>query len=137
MSPRSAYKLRVRPGAESFDRAWREAMLLASHRLTAIAFERAIHGTIRRVYYKSEVVGEERVPCNRLLVYLLQHFDRSRYGDLAGFTPVYVPNALDEAPIRLAALTDALADSTEPAEPLDLADYQQRPRPVIDAGGGG
>ena len=39
----SAYRLRLRPDAADFNRAWGLALDLAAHRLTSLAFERAIH----------------------------------------------------------------------------------------------
>ena len=110
VSPRSAYRLRVRAGAESFDRAWRQALVIGVHRLTTLAFERAIHGTARKVWHKGEVVGEEFVPSDRLLMYLLKHYDRARYGNLSGLMPIHVPDPMGEAsealPAALATLTD-------------------------------
>lgn len=112
VTPRSAYRLRTRAGAESFDRAWRQALVIGAHRLTTIAFERAIHGSPRSVWRKGVVIGEERVPSDRLLMYLLQHYDRARYGNLSGFLPCDVPDPAAEAREALPGLIEALTDDT-------------------------
>ena len=134
VTPRSAYRLRQRPGAAAFDAAWSEALVLASNRLTALAFERAIHGTRRTIWHKGEVVGEERVPSDRLLMYLLQHYDRARYGNLSGFTPHPVPCPRGGAAERLPQLLDTLEDSLLPAEsPSARVVIAGDPLPVRDA----
>jgi hypothetical protein len=71
MSEQSAFNLRRRAGSESFNLAWEAAVRLGAERLRSIAYERAVTGTVKRTYYKGEVVGEDRVFDNRLLVYLL------------------------------------------------------------------
>ena len=71
MSEQSAFTLRRRAGSESFNLAWEAAVRLGAERLRSIAYERAVTGTVKRTYYKGEVVGEDRVYDNRLLVYLL------------------------------------------------------------------
>jgi len=118
VSPRSAYRLRRRAGAEAFDAAWEAALTIASHRLTSIAFERAVHGAVRRVWRDGELVLEERKVSDRLLIFLLTHFDPMRYGVLSGFTPVAIRDPRESAREKLPAVLDMLSDSDEPAEPL-------------------
>jgi len=123
-TPRSAYRLRMRPDAASFDAAWRRAYELGIHRLTAVAFERALHGIPRQVRRNGEVVGEERVYSERLLMFLLQRYDSTRYGNLSGLLPVNVPDptavARKEMPKLVAKLTD------HPDQPdADIHDYFQ------------
>ena len=84
MSPRSAYRLRRRPGAEAFDKAWEQAIALAARSLTSIAFDRAVRGAPRGVWHKGELVGEEHVPSDKMLMFLLRHHDPQRYGDFLG-----------------------------------------------------
>ena len=117
VNPRSAYRLRLRPGAESFDAAWRRAYELGAHRLTAIAFERAIHGTPREVRVRGEVVGQEYIPSDRLLIFLLTRFDSMRYGKLSGLLPVPVPDPVETARAEMPALLKGLKDQP------DLPDY--------------
>ena len=71
MTEQSAHWLRRRDDAEPFNLAWDAALRLGLDRLRSIAYERAVTGTVKRHYYKGEVVGEDRVYDNRLLIYLL------------------------------------------------------------------
>jgi hypothetical protein len=71
MTERSAYRLRQRPDAASFCRAWSAAMNMGAERLRSLAYDRAVNGTLRRRYYHGKLVGEERVYDNRLLAYLV------------------------------------------------------------------
>jgi hypothetical protein len=71
MTEQSVSRLRRRPDARAFDLACEAVLRPAARRLHAIAWERAIEGTIRSHYYHGELKAEERVYDNRLLVYLL------------------------------------------------------------------
>jgi hypothetical protein len=71
MTEQSVSRLRRRPDARAFDLVCEAALRPGARRLHAIAWERAIEGTIRRHYYHGELKAEERVYDNRLLVYLL------------------------------------------------------------------
>ena len=77
LSARSAYALRARSPA--FARAWDTAQILSVGRLSAIAFDRAINGRIEQVYHQGELVGERRVPNDRLLTWLLARLDPRRF----------------------------------------------------------
>jgi hypothetical protein len=77
LSARSAYALRVRSAA--FSAAWDTAQQLAVGRLSALAFDRAIHGRIEQVYHDGELIGEKRVPSERLLMWLLARLDPKRF----------------------------------------------------------
>lgn len=77
LSARSAYALRVRSPA--FSTAWDAAQQLAVGRLSALAFDRAIHGRVEQVYHQGELVGEKRVPSERLLMWLLARLDPKRF----------------------------------------------------------
>lgn len=77
LSARSAYALRVRSPA--FSAAWDAAQQLAVGRLSALAFDRAIHGRVEQVYHQGELVGEKRVPSERLLMWLLARLDPKRF----------------------------------------------------------
>lgn len=72
VSARSAYRLRQRPDAQSFTAAWDAALRMATLRLTTLAFERAVNGTVREVWRDGELVGQVRTPNDRLLMFLLQ-----------------------------------------------------------------
>lgn len=77
LSARSAYSLRIRSAA--FARGWNAAEQLAVGRLAALAFDRAIHGRIEQVWDCGELVGEKRVPSDRLLMWLLARLDPRRF----------------------------------------------------------
>lgn len=66
LSARAAYQLRIR--SAPFAAAWDAAQQLAVGRLSALAFDRAIHGRIEQVYRDGDLVGERRVPSDRLLM---------------------------------------------------------------------
>lgn len=112
LAARGAYALRVR--SAPFAAAWDAAQQLAVGRLSALAFDRAIHGRIEQVYHQGELVGEKRVPSERLLMWLLARLDPKRFaapwerraGDPAD------PHADAQAafPALLGALTDTSAD---------------------------
>ena len=69
LSARSAYSLRVR--SQAFARAWDMAQQLAVGRLSALAFDRAIHGRVEQVFEDGVLVSEKRAPSDRLLMWLL------------------------------------------------------------------
>ncbi|HST36179.1 MAG TPA: hypothetical protein VLK25_06075 [Allosphingosinicella sp.] len=71
VSPQAVNRVRRRADARSFDLACTAAQRFGARHLQAIAFERAIQGTIRRHHYHGELVSEEVVYDNRLLIYLL------------------------------------------------------------------
>jgi hypothetical protein len=71
MTEQSAWRLRRRADARAFDLVCEAAQRPGARRLHAIAWERAIEGTIKRHYYHGELVSEERVYDNRLLIFLL------------------------------------------------------------------
>ncbi|HET8612388.1 MAG TPA: hypothetical protein VFL92_06440 [Sphingomonas sp.] len=80
MTAVGAYRLRRTPGAEGFRKAWEEAQAIGVETLSDIAWERAIYGTPKPVWYKGEQVGEERRYNDRLLMFTLRHHDPERYG---------------------------------------------------------
>ena len=77
LSARSAYMLRTRSPA--FAAAWNAAQQLAVGRLSAIAFDRALNGRVEQVYRDGELIGERRVPSDRLLTWLLARLDPKRF----------------------------------------------------------
>jgi len=112
LSARSAYGLRIRSAA--FAAAWDAGQQLAVGRLSALAFDRAIHGRIEQVYHGGELVGEKRVPSERLLMWLLARLDPKRFAapwerrkDDADNPQAEAQNAF---PVLLDALTDVAAD---------------------------
>ena len=112
LSARSAYALRVRSPA--FAKAWDAAQQLAVGRLSAMAFDRAIHGRVDQIYRDGELIGEKRVPSERLLMWLLARLDPKRFAapwerrnDEAADPQAEVQQAF---PVLLGALTDIAED---------------------------
>ena len=128
ITPRSAYRLREHGQAAGFRSAWGHAESMATARLTALAFERAVHGSVESIYRNGELVEERRKPSDRLLMWLLSHRDPVSYGWLAkphkeaphsSFYPLQ--SAREELPVLLDALSDIDTESC-PAEPVADAD---------------
>lgn len=129
ITPRSAYRLRDRPDAKAFRLAWIHAQSLAVTRLTAIAFERAIHGSTEQFYRDGQLVAERRKPSDRLLMFLLRHFDPVGFGWMEG-KPVAPEitdprwDAIGQLPKAVRKLRDMEPDACplEPISPGDLID---------------
>ena len=79
-SSAGAYKLRVRPHAQSFRLAWDAAVDVSVSRLSDAAMSRAIYGVPVPHYYKGQLVGEHRRYDERLTMWLLRYRDPVRYG---------------------------------------------------------
>ncbi len=77
LSARSAYRLRTR--SAPFAAAWDTALQLAVGRLSAVAFDRALNGRTEQIYRDDELVGERRIPNDRLLTWLLSRLDPKRF----------------------------------------------------------
>jgi hypothetical protein len=77
LSARGAYRLRAR--SPIFAQAWDTAQQLSVGRLSAIAFDRAINGRVEQIYADGTLVGERRVPNDRLLTWLLARLDPKRF----------------------------------------------------------
>ena len=77
LSARSAYQLRTR--SPPFAAAWDGALQLSVGRLSAIVFDRAINGRVEQVFRDGELVGERRVPSDKLLTWLLARLDPKRF----------------------------------------------------------
>ncbi len=80
MTSHSAYRLRARPNAFAFRRAWDAALNYAVQRLTDAAFARALHGVTNPIFFQGEQVGERRQFDERLTMFLLRYRDPVRYG---------------------------------------------------------
>ena len=109
LTARSAYRLRGR--SPTFAAAWDTAEQLAVGRLSALAFDRAIHGRVDQVWQRGELVAEKRVPSDRLLMWLLARLDPRRYAapwELRKDDPADPQTDARQAfPGQLDALTDA------------------------------
>jgi hypothetical protein len=71
MSRESAWRLRARPGAESFAAAWDRAAGWGADRLAELGLERCLMGEVRDVYYRGRKVGTRTCFDNRLLIAVL------------------------------------------------------------------
>lgn len=78
MSEASAWRLRARPGSDSFCRAWDIALASAGAHLFQIALDRALNGSTRQYWKNGELVGEQVAPSDRLLMWAV---DRLRPRD--------------------------------------------------------
>ena len=122
IAPRSAYRLREHGKAAGFRAAWDHATSLATARLTSIAFDRAINGSVERIYRNGELVEERRKPSDRLLMWLLSHHNPTSYGWLSKppkeytHDSFYLPQAAQKA---LPKLLGKLADVPEEDCPVD------------------
>ena len=68
ISEQAVNRVRRRADARAFDLACEAAHRIGARRLRSIAYERAIEGTVKRIYYHGEVKSEEIVYDNRLLI---------------------------------------------------------------------
>ena len=77
MSRNSAYKLRARPGAESFAAAWDAALGAPVRKVTVTDLEfRAYHGLIQPVLFRGKYRGAWRKPDNSALLRLHRRLER-------------------------------------------------------------
>ncbi len=129
ITARSAYRLRERPAGAAFRFAWEQAQSIATVRLTALAWERAVHGTPDRIYKDGVLVAERRKPSDKLLMWLLAHHDPVGYG-WASRPPGHAPDMsffrVQQARAELAGHVANLADvgpSDCPAEAVPPTGY--------------
>jgi len=111
LSARGAYALRVRSPA--FAAAWDGAQQLAVGRLSALAFDRAIHGRVEQLYRDGALIGERRVPSEKMLMWLLARLDPRRF---AAPWEVRKDGTVDpqaDAQLAFPALLGALTDTPE------------------------
>jgi hypothetical protein len=108
MTSRSAYRLRQRPDAAAFARAWDDALRIATTRLTTLAYERAVRGTLTETFDERGVlVSQRRAPSDKLLMFLLGHLlPAGRPGDRWPGLEALGEQRLADFPASLAALTD-------------------------------
>ena len=129
ITPRSCYRLRRHPQGAAFAKAWDEALLIATGRLVAIAFERAILGTPREIWRDGKLVAEMSVPSDKVMMFLLRQYLPRIYGQCGvgdGSAEAQIARAQAALPATLATLSDI---DDESPDALVGADYlPQRPR---------
>ncbi len=128
MSRESAYALRRRADAAAFVQAWDAARALAVEHLTEVAWDRALNGQVRPIYYHGELVGETRHFDNRLLLALIAQ-NRAMLAegqaDAAIASPQLVARVAADWPAALDRVErgEALSNSAAcPAAPLPSAE---------------
>ena len=115
MSRESAYALRRRSDARGFVQAWDAARALATEHLTEVAWDRALHGQVRPIYYHGELVGETRHFDNRLLLALIAQ-NRAAAGVALPSAELVAAVAADwDAALERAERGEALAEPAPPA----------------------
>lgn len=121
MSRESAYALRRRADARGFAQAWDAARALAVEHLTETAWNRALDGELRQVFYHGELVGESRHYDNRLLMALIAQ-NRLAAGPALASPELIAEVAADwDAALDRAERGEALAEpgQTQATEPAD------------------
>lgn len=107
----SAYRLKHKPGAESFSRAWDAALRLAgTTRLPSIAFDRALNGRVERFYKDGELVMERRIPSDYLLTWLLARLNPLQFGSPAARAQALANDPCNAARNEMPKLLDSLTD---------------------------
>ena len=102
MTAKSAYRLRNRPGAESFAAAWDRAQRWGQDRIVDVGLERSLCGVRVPVVRNGRVVAEVLRYDNRLAMAVLNALDRRAAARPA--TP-----AVEEALLRLAETAEKLS----------------------------
>jgi len=122
ITPRSCYRLRRHPQAAAFARGWDEALLIATGRLAAIAFERAIVGTPREIWRDGKLVAEMSVPSDKIMLFLLQRLLPRTYGQRGpgdGSVEAQIARARADLPATLGTLADIEVESPDALVPDD------------------
>lgn len=143
VTARSAYRLRAHPQGKPFGDAWDQALRLATGKLIATAYERALHGTPVRYMRDGKLVGETRAPSDRLLIYLLEKIRPTGHRQHANWNLLEITNReartlFDE---KLGDIEDSPVpidpDEADPDEPDALRlDAPATPRPALPNPGG-
>jgi hypothetical protein len=116
LNARSAYQLRTRSPA--FAAAWDTALQLAVGRLSALVFDRAIYGRVEQLYADGAMIGERRVPSDKLLTWLLARLDPKRFAlpsEQRGEADLQAA-AVARFPALLGRLEDTADRGSDPAE---------------------
>ena len=113
MSARGAYALRVR--SQPFREAWDAAQQLAVGRLSALAFDRAINGRPEQIYEEGVLVGERRVPNDRMVMGLLSRLDPKRFA-----MPWEQRGEIGDPQAEASAALPGHLDAIEDVEPFDF-----------------
>lgn len=132
ITPRSCYRLRRHPKGTAFAKAWDDALLVATGRLVAIAFERAIVGTPREIWRGGKLIAEMSIPSDKMMMFMLQRLLPLIYGQTGpgnGTVEAQVAHARAALPTTLGALSDVDEESPDALVPDDY-----KPLPPRDEG---
>ena len=111
-SMEALYKLRHKPGAQGFAKAWDRAVQMGVERLEDTALARAIEGSERKIIRGGEVVATERFHNEALVMFFLKTRLADRYAPSAHVGPGH---PLYERAAR-AAEADRIAAANDPEE---------------------
>jgi hypothetical protein len=119
ISEQAVNRVRRRADARAFDLACEAAQRIGARCLRSIAWQRAIEGTVKRIYYHGEVKSEEIVYDNRLLIYLLGKAEK----------------ALEPPPEAkaVAANWEGWMDAVERGLPTPEPEPEHEPEPAADS----
>ena len=124
VSSSSAYRLKNKPGAESFSRAWDAALRLSATRLVAVGMDRAINGRVERHYKDGELVMERRIPSDYLLTWFIARLDPLMFGSPTAKALAAATGDPREAARReIAGLMSSFEDVAEEDCPTEEIDY--------------
>jgi hypothetical protein len=124
VSSSSAYRLKNKPGAESFSRAWDAALRLSATRLVAVGMDRALNGRVERHYKDGELVMERRIPSDYLLTWFIARLDPLMFGSPTAQALAAATGDPREAARReIAGLMDSFEDVPEEDCPTEEIDY--------------
>ena len=118
MSPKSAYRLRARPDALVFRQSWDIALDFAVRRLGEAALSRALHGTVRPVYFQGEQVGERRYFDERLTMFILRTRDPVRFG---AWRDKFAARQAPDGPAQLLGYALDIVQSQDEQEAAEMA----------------
>ncbi|MEM7702942.1 MAG: hypothetical protein AAF251_13460 [Pseudomonadota bacterium] len=111
-SMEALYKLRHRPGAQGFAKAWDRAVQMGVERLEDTALARAIEGSERHIIRNGEIIATERTHNEALVMFFLKTRLADRYAPSAHVGPGH---PLYEKAAR-AAEADRIAAENHPDE---------------------
>ena len=124
VSSSSAYRLKHKPGAEGFSRAWDHALRLCPTRLTAIGLDWAVNGRVERHYRNGELVMERRIPCTRLLTWFISRLDPLNFGSPAAQAHALASgDPRERARMELPGLIASFEDVPEEECPFETIDF--------------
>jgi hypothetical protein len=120
----SAYRLKHKPEAESFLRAWDAALRLSPTRLVAIGLDRAINGRVERHYRNGDLVMERRIPSDYLLTWFIARLDPLQFGSPgAKALAAATGDPRDKARHQLPELMESFQDVPQDECPVEEIDY--------------